>query len=47
MENNCFWQGQCEYEQRTSYGTEVVKCMNTDCILWKDDTDRELGETDG
>lgn len=39
--HNCFWAGQCEYEQITSYGTEIIKCMNTDCILWKEDTTDE------
>lgn len=35
-EVKCFWQSQCPYyEQTTSYGTEVLKCKNTDCPLFE------------
>ncbi len=43
---NCFWAGQCEYEQTTSYGTELVRCMNTDCILWEEETISEENENE-
>ena len=30
----CFWSATCPYYERTtSYGTEWIKCENTDCAL--------------
>ena len=37
---SCWWSkcANCPYyEQTTSYGTEEVRCGNTDCILYDDD----------
>lgn len=35
-EVKCFWKSQCPYyEQTTSYGTEILKCKNTDCPLFE------------
>ena len=34
---------QCPYyEQKTSYGTELVKCENTDCPKYKDRKERRM-----
>lgn len=41
-EVKCFWQGQCQYyEQSTSYGTEILKCKNTDCPLFSIEAESE------
>lgn len=41
-EVKCFWRGQCPYyEQTTSYGTEILKCKNTDCSLFEIEADKE------
>ena len=38
----CFWQNQCPYyEQTTSYGTELVKCHNTDCTQYSIEEEEE------
>ena len=38
----CFWQSQCpNYEVHTSYGTEVLKCKNTNCPLFSIEKERE------
>ena len=43
----CFWQKNCPYyEQVTSYGTEEVKCGNTDCphyTIARDEEDEDGG----
>lgn len=48
MSVTCFWQSQCPYyEVETSYGTETVKCGNTDCALYpiaKEQEETEEGE---
>ena len=43
MENvKCFWINQCPYyEVETSYGTELLKCTNTDCPLFPVEKERE------
>jgi len=34
----CFWCPNCPYyEQKTSYGTEEVRCANTNCILYEEE----------
>ena len=40
-----FWQIQCPYyERQTSYGTEEIKCGNTDCPLFEVMKKEEEGE---
>lgn len=40
-EVKCLWQSQCSYyEQTTNYGTEVLKCKNTDCPLFEIEAER-------
>ena len=34
-EYKCFWSATCPYYERTtSYGTERIRCENTDCALY-------------
>ena len=41
----CFWQNQCPYyEQAISYGTEIMKCGNTDCPHYNIARDEEEDE---
>lgn len=38
----CQWINQCPYyEVQTSYGTEEIKCANTDCIMYERQNDEE------
>ena len=45
--SKCLWCPNCpNYTQKTSYGTEELRCCNTDCALYwvyKDEEEQENG----
>jgi len=44
-EVKCFWQCQCPYYERTtSYGTEILKCKNTNCPLFSVEAEQAESE---
>lgn len=43
----CSWQGNCQYFESISsyeYGTEIIKCENTDCPLYYVEKEKEEEE---